>query len=228
VGRENKRTQTFYTKVAGVTFRNKHFPFTSRQTVIRRYCRVGRNLEVRPEPKNRYSPDALGLWVETSGVIGGTRKHQVGYVPQALALELRARLAEGYTLTGQIDEVVGGMRGLSYGLRVVLTLQEPHTVGERTGMESGAKSAHAPNRIPAATADELMSLGWRVAKMGLAALAIGLLISLWAHRLSDTLGVGVVFSALGAGIWAIGLTFKGEPNAEFEVIADGDEKPAVP
>ena len=151
----------------------------------------------------------------------------MGYVPQALAHQLRACLAEGYTLTGQIEQVVGGMRDLSYGLRVVLTLRQPQEVAGPSLTEDIVKSKQPLNRIPAATADEVMSLGWRVARVGLVALAIGLPISLLKRGLSDTLGVGVVLSAIGAGMWGIGLTFKGEPNAEFDLGADGELEPPV-
>jgi hypothetical protein len=108
---------------------------------------------VTQDPKNRYSREALGLWLQKRDVFGGVRRDHVGYEPQVLAHHLRARLADGYTLTGQIDEFVGGTRDLSYGLRVVLTLHEPQKIEESYCPNAGVKSKRPSNRTPSAVAE---------------------------------------------------------------------------
>ncbi len=79
------REKVIRSTIFGVTFDNRDG--SSRKDIIQTYCDAGMELEVRPEPDNPIEKDALGLWVQTRGVLG-TRNFQVGYVQSELADKL--------------------------------------------------------------------------------------------------------------------------------------------
>src|SRR5262245_18076837 len=70
------------TKVVGVSFSNRHGALKSRQTIIRKFCRDGEPLQIRVEPDNPYSKNAMSVWVQAPGLIVSGAWYQVGYLPQ--------------------------------------------------------------------------------------------------------------------------------------------------
>ena len=112
--------QTIRTKIHGVTFPNPDG--SSRQRIIRRYCRKGKPLEVRPEPKNRHHRNALGLWVMSRRLFIFPVWHQVGYVSEDLADELKPELRAGATISATILDVTGGGWFKNYGVNIELDI----------------------------------------------------------------------------------------------------------
>jgi hypothetical protein len=210
-------------KVSGVTYEG-------RQEVIAEHCRAGKRLDVRPEPSNPYSENALGLWVRGKRPFNQSW-HKVGYVPKDLADRLRKQLERGRSLTARITDVVGGMDGLNYGLRIELFVHEgvPHRKAESAEFYEPpavweAETETAPPRGLAMGARKLGRLAF---VEGLGLIAIGYVIARIAGRHSDIFDLGIVVTLAGAGIWLIGFfsTENGAP-AKPNHLADGNERTA--
>jgi HIRAN domain len=114
--------ETIRTKISGVTFPNPDG--TSRQRIIRRHCRAGKVLEVRPEPKNRHDRNALGLWVMSRAFFIFPVWQQVGYVSKELAEDLKPYRRAGATITARILQVTGGGWFKEYGVNIELTVTD--------------------------------------------------------------------------------------------------------
>src|SRR5262249_7777852 len=106
---------------------NRHGALKSRQTIIRKFCRDGEPLQIRIEPDNPYSKNALGVWVQAPGLIMPGAWYQVGYLPQEDADGVREYLDKGWTLSSHIWKVVGSSRGRTLGLRIDVFLNPPGT-----------------------------------------------------------------------------------------------------
>jgi hypothetical protein len=121
-----KRVQRVRTKVAGVTFRNADG--SSRQRIIRAFCRAGEPLYVTPEPNNPYSKNALGLWVQGTEFIVAPARYQIGYVNNRLAAHFRKLIDEGWAISARILNVTGGgwiwKRTRGVNIEVTLELDE--------------------------------------------------------------------------------------------------------
>ena len=107
------KTRSFHSKIAGVTHRNPDG--SSRQRIIRKYCRPGVELELIHEPDNLYSETALGLWVQ-GGLLGGA--HHVGYLRDELGEELLDDIENGKGVRVFISEVTGGGWFKNYGVNI--------------------------------------------------------------------------------------------------------------
>jgi hypothetical protein len=70
----------FVFRVAGVSFRMRQ--------VIRSEFAAGMPIVLIPDPKNAFDPHAVGVW-------DAWRRHQVGFVPAAIAPQVAQALAEG-------------------------------------------------------------------------------------------------------------------------------------
>jgi HIRAN domain len=110
-----------WTEVAGVTFANNDG--SSRQEIIRKYCREGSDLGFAPEPNNRFDRHAISVWVP------GRKKWfrrrpllQVGYVPREHLQEMHDWRLKGGDVAGTVWKVVGGGRGKTLGLRINIRL----------------------------------------------------------------------------------------------------------
>ena len=115
------KARSFYSKVVGVTYRN--FNGTSRQKIIRKYCRAGTPLELIPEPENPHSENgtAIGIWVRTGWIF--KRLRQVGYIRDGLSESLTEDLQNGKRLSARITEVTGGGWFKSRGVNIEIRLE---------------------------------------------------------------------------------------------------------
>jgi hypothetical protein len=121
--RAMKRINTIRSKVAGVTFHNDDG--SSRQRIIRKFCRDRKSLYVLPEPNNPYSKNAIGLWVRGTRLIVFPARYQVGYVNDELAAELTRFIHNGWGISARILEVTGGgwFRKPTRGVNIEITLE---------------------------------------------------------------------------------------------------------
>ncbi len=105
-------------KVAGVSFANDDG--SSRQRIIRKYCRIGKSLEVRLEPDERYSEDAMGLWVRGRWLLIFPARYQIGHIKNEIATQIRADVIRGSPISVRILDVTGGgwFRKELYGVNI--------------------------------------------------------------------------------------------------------------
>ena len=215
MGRNKPDRAELWTTVAGVTFE-------SRQAVIRKFCKDGSDLYIRPEPNNPHSRNALGIWVQApGGLFSKGNYRQVGYVPQEDADEIKHWVDQGWTTTAWVWKVVGGEGGLNYGLRINILLSPPGGIERAAG---NADTDVKPVRIrkqwrlpslPATTTKKMLTWGMFGVSRGLGFIALGLPIGWILGRPSDILGLGVIMAAVGAGLWGVGFTFSTQdPKAE--------------
>lgn len=91
-------SRNFHGKVVGVTFDNSDG--TSRQALIKKHCRAGMAIELRPEPNNPADPNAVGVWLPAG---------QIGYIEGGrLAGDLSDHLRAGNKITVEVSNVTGG------------------------------------------------------------------------------------------------------------------------
>lgn len=102
--------RTYYTKVAGVTFKNKDG--TDRQSIL---SRCNNWDEVSLEPFTYRGDPAYAVW---------TRRGQIGNLSSDDAAMLSTVYADCITLA-EIKEITGGKRGQYYGCNLVLTVYQP-------------------------------------------------------------------------------------------------------
>jgi hypothetical protein len=143
-------------KVAGVSFRNPNG--SDRQRIIRKFCRAGGSLDVRLEPDNRYSEDAIGLWVRGRWLFIFPARYQIGYVKEAIASEIREDVVRGCRISVRILEVTGGgwFRRRYYGVNIEIRLGSENDVAseqrttrpsaQQPARESGSIELAAPSR----------------------------------------------------------------------------------
>jgi hypothetical protein len=199
-------------KVAGVSFRNRDG--SDRQRIIRRFCRAGGSLDVRLEPDNRYSEDAIGLWVRGRWLFIFPARYQVGYVKNAIASEIREDVVRGCRISVRILEVTGGgwFRRHYYGVNIEI----------RLGSESDVASEQRPTRPPAPKSDSFESASpsrpamWSTLKdissRFLSSFARVLCRGMrdlltWIAALPGsqrTIAVGLAVCTLGAATWSLG------------------------
>jgi len=117
-------------KVAGVSFPNDDG--SSRQRIIRKYCRAGKLLDVRLEPDNRYSDDAMGLWVRGRWLFIFPASYQVGHIRNEIASQIREDVVRGCPISVRILDVTGGgwFRKRYYGVNIEIR------VGRDTDLET--------------------------------------------------------------------------------------------
>jgi hypothetical protein len=203
-----------HAKVAGVTHDNRRGRIKSRQIIISSFCQDGSDLEIRPEPDNPHSASALGVWVQSpGGRFSRGKSYQIGYVHEGDAEQINEWLRKGWTIAAQIWKVVGGEDGLNYGLRINIYLYPPgwveHSVGDADGKAKPVqerKQWRLPS-LPATTTKKMMTWGSLGMSRGLGLIALGLPVGWILGRPSDILGLGIVMTAVGAGLWGVGLTF---------------------
>lgn len=112
---------TFYSKVAGVTAKNTDG--RSRQKYIRAFCKPGKALILKREPKNPYDANAVGVWVLARVLLFITSEVQIGYLNKDVAREVAPHMDAGGRVTAKISEVTGGTRGKStLGVNIALTV----------------------------------------------------------------------------------------------------------
>ena len=130
-------------KVAGDSFRNRDG--SDRQRIIRKFCRAGKSLEVRLEPDNRYSEDAIGLWVRGRWLFIFPARYQVGYVKEAVASQIREDVIRGSRILGP-NPRGDRRRGMARNSLPWREYRNPFGFGQRcrlgkaTGSSRGARS----------------------------------------------------------------------------------------
>ena len=94
-------TKQFYSRVAGVSYSNKDG--TSRQDYVKKYCKPGLYLVLRPEPDNPEDPEATAVFVRTD-----KGDLQIGYITSDANRTVSSDLADGETVSAKITEITGG------------------------------------------------------------------------------------------------------------------------
>ena len=133
---------SFFTKIAGVTFRNPDG--SSRQRIIKE-CRVGEALLLIREPDNPIDKFAVKV-VRGNG-------QQLGYLGRNIAREgdrsgIAYRMDRGDKYLCRISDITGGGAGLSYGVNI--EIREADEAEVRTDAETSnanARSDSAPTAI---------------------------------------------------------------------------------
>ncbi len=111
---DNERS--FYSKVAGVTFRNSDG--TDRQRIIAQFCRPGIMLRCSREPDNPKDPNAVGVWMKTQGMARGV---QIGYLNREAAEDVAPHLDQGDAVEIKVANVTGG-DGDNLGVNILISL----------------------------------------------------------------------------------------------------------
>ena len=88
------RVRTIRSKVVGVTFPNPDG--SDRQRIIRKFCRAGKSLDVRLEPQNPHSKNAIGLWVEGRRFVVFPARYQIAPGDTLSAVAARFGLPGGW------------------------------------------------------------------------------------------------------------------------------------
>jgi restriction system protein len=115
--------KTFYSKVAGVSHKNEDG--RSRQSIIKR-LEGFETLAFKPEPNNRFDPNAVAIWVDLIDDPWGDYEYQIGYLNSELAAEFTERTKTGHRFEGSITEVTGGEEDQpTRGVNIEITLFEP-------------------------------------------------------------------------------------------------------
>lgn len=113
--------KTFNVKLAGVSHKNDDG--TDRQIYIERFAQAGMPLTLKPEPDNRFDPNAVSVWIEDCRRL---QKMQIGFLDARLAGEVTRLIKRGGTASAHIVEVVGGSREMpTRGVVIEMTKREP-------------------------------------------------------------------------------------------------------
>ena len=99
----------FYTKVVGVTFKNKDG--SDRQKILSK-CKNGDDIIFKPTPSKEY-PDAIGVFTPDG--------KQLGNVNAELALELKNKYPMHF-MKVKVANITGGTDGLSYGCNLHIVI----------------------------------------------------------------------------------------------------------
>jgi len=111
---KNEPKEEFFCSVAGVTK-------GGRQQVVGT-CVEGEPVFLNREPDNPYDKDAVAVYVERKGLLGGPKYKQVGYIPAEDASDIAYWMDKGYMALGIIRYVVGGEGRESVGLRIAVEI----------------------------------------------------------------------------------------------------------
>lgn len=106
-----------FTKVAGVSHDNEDE--SSRQYAIRKFCKAGKPIILKREPKNKYDKNAISVWVQGKNIFRNG-EFQIGYIPTVLSKELAPLMDAGEKLIAVVKEVTGGGE-LTYGCNIEIS-----------------------------------------------------------------------------------------------------------
>lgn len=116
-----------HSKVRGVTRDNPDKK--NRQAIIKKQVKVGMPLTARREPNNPVDKNAIGLWVETRGLLS-KGEAQIGYISSELAEELSPFMTKGGRLEIKVTDVTGGGRDESWGVNIEIKKVELKPAGQ--------------------------------------------------------------------------------------------------
>ena len=103
-----RKTEQFFTKVVGVSHRNKDG--SRRQEIIDAFCEPGMTLILRREPLNPHDSNAIGVWIKGRALIIFRAELQIGYLSREVAAEPSEHLDRGGIVDAFISDVTGGTR----------------------------------------------------------------------------------------------------------------------
>jgi len=78
--------------------------YEGRARVIRSYCREGRNITLKREPKNKYDTNAIAVYIHAPIMFGllGKWKKQIGYIKASTAKNLARKMDGGEKLSASV------------------------------------------------------------------------------------------------------------------------------
>jgi len=120
----------FFSKVAGVTFKNDDG--SDRQRLIVAHCKPGLALILRREPKNPYSENAIGVWVEVRHLLTANAFVQIGYITSRAADELAPVMDAGGKVAAKITNLTGSRQHESVGVNIEVSVDPPKMVSVDT------------------------------------------------------------------------------------------------
>ncbi|MGD0752916.1 MAG: HIRAN domain-containing protein [Anaerolineales bacterium] len=94
---DDETPDIIHTKIVGVDRKNDDG--SDRQTLIKRNAKPGQYLKLKPEPDNKYDPNAIGVWW---GDV------QFGYISSDLAKDLKRRIDEQEHVKAITMNLTGG------------------------------------------------------------------------------------------------------------------------
>jgi len=100
--------RTLRGRIAGVSYKNDDG--SDRQAIIRRRCRAGMRLELRPEPKNKHDRNAIAAWISWRSLLIFSGSAQLGYLERDDAAAVAKHLKAGGRARARVVEVMGGTR----------------------------------------------------------------------------------------------------------------------
>ena len=115
VQQERVMINSFFTKLAGVTYSNEGANTESRQRIIHELSQrglldPGQELELRPDPQNRFDHQAVAVY--------GPDGRQIGFLPKEVAHRIFYKLQSTGGYKAVVTTVTGGDAGFAYGINV--------------------------------------------------------------------------------------------------------------
>lgn len=111
-------TREIKTKIKGVTFDDPTNKGLNRQETIRQMVKAGQKLELRREPENPHSSDAVAVWLRKRVLLVKVGYH-LGYLPGEVARDVARAMDEGAKPDVRVLQVTGG-GSKSLGVNVVI------------------------------------------------------------------------------------------------------------
>jgi len=110
-------TREIKTKIAGVTFDDPTNKGLNRQETIKQMVKAGQRLELRREPDNPHSSDAVAVWLRRRMVV--SLWYHLGYLPGDVARDVARLMDDGAKPDARVLQVTGG-GSRSYGVNIVI------------------------------------------------------------------------------------------------------------
>jgi len=108
--------KNFHTNISGVTYENPDR--TSRQEIIRRFCKPGMPVVLIREPYNQYGDQTVGVWLNK---LVNKRIMQIGYIKSEIAEEIADQIDRGLVVLAEIEEVTGGTKDKpTFGVNLIV------------------------------------------------------------------------------------------------------------
>jgi len=120
---------TIHSKIAGVSFHNDDG--SSRQEIIRKFCKAGDQLTLKREPNNRYGRgNAIAVHLLT--------EQQIGYIEHGLSRDLAPKIDAGTRLRATVAAVTGMDKptlGVDIAVEVVMSQYRVTGADKKTGAD---------------------------------------------------------------------------------------------
>lgn len=178
-----------------------------------KYCHRDTPLKIEPEPENEVDRNAIAVGVTVKG-FWRERTYLVGYLPRADAETVNEHLARGCSATGWVYSKKWTDDGRLYvNINVLLSPPKAQravaTAPLKPAPPIGPPQPRFKPKLQIALPETWLQRGVLVATFlvaeGIGFVLLGILIGPMLGRQSDILGLGVVATAVGAGMWALAL-----------------------